>query len=47
MLIESLHATSYLMAILIFALSVTMVEIFAVEKYMTLTLTFIMSHGQI
>ena len=37
---ESLYMTSYLMAIVMFSFSDTISEIFAVELYMTLTLTF-------
>ena len=47
MLIESLHATSYLITILIFALAVTILQIFVVEKCMTLTLIFTMGKGQL
>ena len=40
MLIKSPYATTKLMAIVVFDLSVTILEIFAVESFMTLTLTF-------
>ena len=39
--------TSYLMAIIMLALSVTILEIFAVEMCMTLTFTFKMDKGEI
>ena len=41
------YATSYLMAILMFVLSVTILEIFTVKMCMTLTLTFKVGYGQI
>ena len=40
MLFESQHATTYLMAIVMFAKSVTILQIFTIEMYMILTLTF-------
>ena len=47
MVIESPYATSYLMVVLMFAISVTGLEIFAIEMCMTLILTFRMDQGQI
>ena len=40
MLIETPYATSYSMATVMLALSVTMLEIYTVEMYLILTLTF-------
>ena len=37
MVIEKPHAISYLMANVMFAISVTILEIFSVKRYMTLT----------
>ena len=46
MLIESHYATAYFMAVVMSALSVAVLEIFAFEMFKTLTLTFRMSQGQ-
>ena len=46
MLIESLHATSYLMAIVMFVLSFTACTIFTVKVCMILTLTFRMNQDK-
>ena len=47
MLIESPYASSYSMAIVMLALFVTILEIFTVEIYTTLTLTFRIGQDQI
>ena len=46
MIIKSPYSISYLMAIVMFDLSVTILEIFAIKMFMTLTLTIRMSQGQ-
>ena len=43
---ESPYTTCYLMAIVIFTLSVIISKVFSVEIYMTLTLTFRFGQGQ-
>ena len=44
--IERPYATSYLIALVILALSFVVCEVFAVEMYMTLALTFRVDQGQ-
>ena len=47
MLVESQHASSYLMATVMFAISAINLEIFPIEMWMILTLTFRMCQGQL
>ena len=47
MAIERPHVTSYELAIAMFVRSVIVCEIFSVEMYMTLTLTFTHQHGAV
>ena len=47
MLIESSYATLYLLALVLFALSITILNILAVEKCTSLTLTNRIGQGQI
>ena len=44
--IDNPYTTFYMMAVATFAVSVTIYEIFAVEKRMTISLTFRMCQGQ-
>ena len=46
MQIESSYVTSYLIVTVMFALSVTILEIFAVKMGIILALTFTMGQGQ-
>ena len=46
MVIKSPHSTSYFITIVMFDSSFTILEIFAVDVLMTMSVTFIIGHGR-